>query len=150
MTHSRSIPLAAVLVAASLLMACTTPPDMPMSAASANNMPVPGQMEKMDTQMKAMREMHAKMMAAKTPEERKSLMVDHGKAMEQGMDMMSKMDSAGGMGDMKGMGGMVANSKEKGAAMGMMDMHKMMLKRMEMMTSMMQMMMDRLPASTAP
>ena len=121
-----------------------------MSEASANSMPLPGKMEGIDAQMKSMREMHAKMMAAKTPEERISLMGDHSKAMHQGMDMMSKMDSAAGLGDMKGMGGMGANSKEKGAAMGMMDMHNMMHKQMEMMTSIMQMMMDRLPASTAP
>ena len=110
-------------------------------------------MAAMDRAMLTMREMHEKMMAAKTPGERKSLMGDHMKAMQDGMDMMKKMDIADGMpgmGDMKGMGGMGANSKEKGAAMGMMDMHDMMHKRMEMMTSMMQMMMDRLPASPAP
>ena len=103
--------------------------------------------------MQTMHEMHEKMVAAKTPEERKALMGDHMKAMQDGMDMMKKMDASDGMpgmGDMKGTGGMGANSKEKGAPMRMMDMHDMVQKRMEMMTSMMQMMMDRLPASPAP
>jgi hypothetical protein len=109
-------------------------------------------MATMDIKMKAMREMHEKMMAAKTPEDRKALMADHMKAMQDGMAMMGQMDSMGGMagmGDMKGMSGMGADNKMGGMPMDMMGMHNMMQKRMEMMTSMMQMMMDRLPASPA-
>ena len=64
--------------------------------------------------------MHAKMMAAKTVEERQALMDDHMKAMQDGMAMM---------GQMKGKkGGM----SPEGLA-----------KRMDMMEMMMQMMMDR-------
>ena len=85
----------------------------------------------MDTQMKAMREMHDKMMAAKTPEERNALMAEHMKTMQEGMTMMNGT-SPGGMGSMKG---------------DMPARHQMMEKRMEMMQSMMQMMMDRLPAA---
>ena len=48
-----------------------------------------------------------------------------------------------------GMGAMGADNKKGGMPMDMMGMHDMMQKRMEMMTSMMQMMMDRLPASPA-
>ena len=94
-------------------------------------------MAAMDSQMKSMREMHEKMMAAKTPEERKALMGDHMKAMQGGMDMMTKMDSMGGMQDKGGM------------PMDMMGMHTMMEKRMEMMTTMMQMMMDQMPVAPA-
>ncbi len=83
---------------------------------------------RMDTQMKAMREMHDKMMAAKTPEERTALMADHMKIMQDGMTMMGGM-SPGGMGSMKG---------------DMAGHHQMMEKRMEMMQATMQMMMDRL------
>lgn len=86
---------------------------------------------RMDTQMKMMREMHIKMMAAKTPEERNTLMSEHMKVMQDGMTMMKGM-SSGGMGEMKSDAG--AN-------------HQMMEKRMEMMEAMMQMMMDRLPAT---
>jgi hypothetical protein len=109
-------------------------------------------MAAMDIQMKAMREMHEKMMAAQTPEERKALMGDHMKAMQDGMSMMGKMGSMGsmsGMSDMKGMGGMGADAKKGGMSMDMMGHHDMMEKRMEMMTSMMQMMMDRLPTAAA-
>ena len=84
---------------------------------------------RMDSQMKAMREMHDKMMAAKTPEERNALAAEHMKAMQEGMTMMNTMP-AGGMGGMKG---------------DMAVHHQMMEKRMEMMQATMQMMMDRLP-----
>ena len=90
-------------------------------------------MARMDTQMKAMREMHDKMMAAKTPEERNALMAEHMKTMQEGMTMMNGM-SPGDMGGMKE---------------GLPARHQMMEKRVEMMQSMMQMMMDRLPAAPA-
>ncbi len=94
-------------------------------------------MARMDAQMKTMRELHDKMMAAKTPEERNALMAEHMKAMQEGMTMMNTMP-AGGMGGMKGgmKGDMAAH-------------HQMMEKRMEMMQATMQMMMDRLPAVPA-
>ena len=90
-------------------------------------------MARMDTQMKAMGEMHDKMMAAKTPEERNALMAEHMKTMQEGMAMMNGM-SPGGMGAMKG---------------DMATRQQMMEKHMEMMQSMMQMMMDRTPAVPA-
>ena len=90
-------------------------------------------MARMDAQMKAMQEMHDKMMAAKTPEERNALMAEHMKTMQDGMTMMNGM-SPGGMGGMKG--DMAAH-------------HQTMEKRMEMMQATMQMMMDRLPAAPA-
>lgn len=86
---------------------------------------------RMDTQTKTMREVHDKMMAAKTPEERNALMAEHMKSMQGGMTLMDGM-SPGGMAGMKG--DMAAR-------------HQMMEKRMEMMQTMMQMMMDRLPPS---
>ena len=101
-------------------------------------------MSKMDAQMKKMCEMHEKMAAAKTPEERNKLMAEHMKTMQDGMQMMGGMGGMGGMsgagmGDMKGMPGM---SGDMGAH------HQMMDKRMAMMESMMQMMMDRMPAAS--
>ena len=90
-------------------------------------------MTRMDAQMKTMRTMHDRMMAAKTPEERNSLMSEHMKAMQEGMATMNGMPPQG-MGGMKG--DMAAH-------------HQTMEKRMEMMQSMMQMMMDRLPAAPA-
>lgn len=106
-------------------------------------------MAAMDSQMKVMREMHEKMMATKTPEERNALMADHAKAMQDGMSMMGSMASMGGMKGMGGMGGMDSGVNKGRVPLEMMAHHEMMEKRMEMMTSMMQMMMDRLPDDPA-
>jgi len=83
-----------------------------------------------DQQVKMMQEMHQKMAAAKTPEERAALMKDHTKTMQDGMGMMGQM----GEGMMSGKG------MESGR--GAMD-PEMMKRRMDMMEVMMQMMMDR-------
>ncbi len=88
--------------------------------------------------MKSMQERHDKMMAAKTPEERQALMADHMKAMKDGMDMMGQMKS--GKSSM-GMGGGMAGTQGH---------HDMMSKRMDMMEMMMQMMVDREAARSAP
>ena len=102
------------------------------SAPAAKAMPGKANpsMARMDVQMKAMRDMHDKMMAAATPEERNALMAEHMKTMQDGMAMINGMPS-GGMAGMKG---------DMGAH------HQMMEGRMKMMQTMMQMMMDRLPA----
>lgn len=78
-----------------------------------------------EQQMAAMREMHQKMAAAKTPEERAALMKDHRQSMQDGMAMMGRMR--------EGMGakGSMAMDPET------------MKRRMDMMEMMMQMMMDR-------
>jgi hypothetical protein len=94
---------------------------LPGAAAGA---PSPAQHEH---QMKMMQEMHQKMAAAKTPEERAALMRDHRKAMHDGMAMMGRMR-----------GGMMGGGK------GPMSMDaEMMKRRMDMMEMMMQMMLDR-------
>ncbi len=103
-------------------------------------------MAAMDSKMNVMREMHEKMMAAKTQEERNALMADHAKAMQDGMNMMGSMASMGGM---KGMGSTDSGANKGRVPLDMMAHPEMMEKRMEMMTSMMQMMMDRLPDDPA-
>ena len=95
-------------------------------------------MAKMDSQTKAMRDMHDKMMAAQTPESRNALMAEHMKTMQDGMSMMNGMSS--GMS-----GGMKSDAKAMKGDTTMQ--HQTMEKRMEMMQAMMQMMMDRLPAA---
>ena len=94
----------------------------------------------MDSKMKAMDEMHQKMMAAKTPEERKALMAEHMKTMQEGMKTMGMMGGAG-MAPMQGKKPMAGNMDQH---------HQMMEKRMAMMEAMMeammQMMMDQMPA----
>jgi hypothetical protein len=105
------------------------------SAPAAKQVPAkPGpSMATMDAQTQAMRGMHEKMMAAKTPEERSALMAEHMKTMQDGMTMMNGMPGGG----MKAMQGDMSVH------------HQMMEKRMEMMGASMQMMMDRLPPAPA-
>ena len=79
-------------------------------------------------QMKAMQQMHEKMVAAKTPAERNALMAEQMKLMQNGMNMM------GGM----GAGTAPGKPADMAARQGMME------QRMDMMQSMMQMMMDRM------
>jgi hypothetical protein len=86
----------AVLGASLALGGCATGPNAvdhaahppPGSAAQAPGRPTHGQM---DSTMKSMQEMHGRMMAAKTPEERAKLMQEHMKAMQDGMAMMEMM-----------------------------------------------------------
>jgi len=85
-----------------------------------------------DQQMRMMQEMHQKMAAAKTPEERAALMKDHMKTMQGGMGMVGQMH--GGM-----MGG---KALESGKGEMRMD-PETMKRRMDMMEMMMQMMVDR-------
>lgn len=93
------------------------------------------QMQQMDQMMKKMQDMRDKMMAAKTPEERQTLMDEHRKLMQDGMAMMK---------DMGGKGGPMMNGK--GTARMMMGPDAM-GKRMDMMQMMMEMMMDREPGA---
>ena len=88
--------------------------------------------------MKAMKDMHQKMMAAKSPAERQALMADHMKAMQEGMAMMKEMH-----GGMQGMGGMAGMDHSKGMPAGMAQRHQMMTEHMAMMQMMMDMMMDQ-------
>jgi hypothetical protein len=89
--------------------------------------PAPGYAD----QMKAMQQMHEKMVAAKTPAERNALMAEQMKLMQNGMNMM------GGMGGM-GAGTAPGKPADMTARQGMLE------QRMDMMQSMMQMMMDRM------
>jgi hypothetical protein len=97
-------------------------------------------MPAMQERMKAMREMHDKMMNAKTPAERQFLMADHMKSMQDGMEMMKGMGGMAGMGAMGSMGGAMGDGKGMPAEMA--KRHQMMEGRMQMM---MEMMMQRLP-----
>ena len=93
---------------------------------AASAAPTPGQMDQM---MASMQQMHERMLAANTPEERARLMQENQALMHDGMDMMGRM--RGGCGGMGGpMGGMPLGPDMMG-------------RRMDMMEMMMQMMMDR-------
>ena len=109
------------------------------SAAASKSMPgkTTPEMARMANHMKAMQEMHDKMMAAKTPEERNALMGEHMKTMQEGMGMM------------KGMGGMGGMAGPKSPPTSMTERQTMMEQRMDMMQTMMEMMVDRLPQTPA-
>jgi hypothetical protein len=99
----------------------------PPDAAAASSAPAG-----YDQQMKMMHEMHQKMAAAKTREERATLMKEHMKTMQDGMAMMGQMH--GGTGAGKGSMPMDAETMKR---------------HMDMMEMMMQMMIDR-QAMTPP
>lgn len=90
--------------------------------------------------MKDMQNMRDKMMNAKTPAERQALMAEHMKSMHEGMDMMKAM---GGMQGMQGKSGMQHMPMDPAKHQQMMGM------RMDMMQTMMEMMMQRMPGATA-
>ena len=140
MTAFRFIPLALVISVASTLIACNTAPPMPMAMAAKPVATQPDHLAHFDAQTKAMQAMHEKMMSAKTPEERNSMMAEHMKSMQDGMKMMEGMAKPG-MAGMDGMTGMRGMSAEMSAH------HAMMEKRMAMMQTMMKMMMDRMAAA---
>ena len=100
--------------------------------------PSPGQamgadkMAAMDQHMRTMQAMHEKMSAAKTPQERQALMGEHMKVMQDGMRMMASMRSQ------------TASGSQPASMADMRRHHEAMEKRMAMMESMMQMMMDRM------
>ena len=128
------------------LLGCAQTPVAPTTNAAPSS-PAPGMpmadsdgtMAQMDAHMKTMREMHDKMMQAKSPEERNALMATHMKQMRDGMTMMGGMGS-GGMTGMQGKSPMTGDMAVR---------QQMMEKRMEMMQSMMQMMMDRMPQTSS-
>ena len=118
------------LFVAALASACASPGDINAAPASSgtSNMVALAPMIAMEPRMKAMQDMHQKMMGAKTPEERQAMMAEHMKAMQGGMAMMKEMH--GGM-------------------QGMAKSHQMMTDHMATMQMMMDMMADRMPPAPA-
>jgi hypothetical protein len=126
--------------AAALVTACAN--TGPMYAAPTPpvvSTPAAAPMAAMDPRMQAMRDMHLKMMNAKTPAERQALMAEHMKAMQGGMAMMKEMPGMAGMGGMPGAESMPPEMARH---------HQMMMDHKAMMQMMMDMMADRLPPAT--
>ena len=148
------------LSVAALATACASTGDMnaapaPPAAATAS---ASSPMATMEPRMKAMQEMHQKMVNAKTPAERQALMADHMKAMQGGMAMMKEMHAMHGSGDgrhghdglvMGGRAAMGGMADGKGMPADMAKRHQMMADHMAMMQMMMDMMMDRMPPAPA-
>ena len=133
------------LSVAALVGACASPGSVSALPPSSSVADAAAPMAPMEPRMKAMQEMHQKMMNAKTPEERNALMADHMKAMQGGMSMMKGMGAMDGKGSVEGMGAM---ADAKGMPADMAKHHKMMEQRMTMMQMMMEMMMDRMPPAS--
>lgn len=89
---------------------------------------------RMDTQLKAMQDMHVKMTNAKTLDELKALMAEHAKTMQDGIAMLESMGTAG-------------QDAQGSASYDIATRHQLMEKRMAMMEVMMQMMVDRMSAN---
>ncbi len=140
------------LSVAALATACASPDAINAAPASPgmSGMASPAPMAKMEPRMKAMEEMHQKMMGAKTPAERQALMADHMKAMQGGMAMMKEMHGGmQGMGGNGGMQGMAGMGDGKSMPADMTKRHQMMTDHMASMQMMMDMMADRMPAASA-
>ena len=149
---------------AALATACANPGSMNAATPSARMAPMAmggsASMAASDPRMKAMQEMHQKMVDAKTPAERQALMADHMKAMQGGMAMMKEMHAmhaGAGMGGMGGMGMMGSSGSAapmagmehgKGMPADMGKRHSMMADHMAMMQLMMDMMADRMPPAS--
>ena len=159
MTTFRTI---AALSVAALLGACANPGPMTAASPSAGTPPMAmgtsGSMAAPDSRMKAMQEMHQKMVNASTPADRQALMADHMKAMQGGMAMMKEMQAIHSAGSMAGMGMMGSSGNAapmagmgdgKGMPTDMAKRHQMMADHMAMMQTMMDMMADRMPAAPA-
>lgn len=147
MTSIRNITLATAAITFCLVGSAQEPVDHsahhPAASAPADGQ-APGEAAaRMDEHIKRMREMHEKMMQARTPEERRALLSEHLKLMQEGVTMMGGMRSCG----MMGHGGKSGKGPMAGDRAGH---HDMMEKCMEMMQSMMQMMVDRMSATPSP
>lgn len=112
------------------------------TAVAAAAAPSDGAMPDMDAHMRAM---HEKMAAARTPDERQALMNQHMRIMHGDTGALQGMGSmhSHGMGVMSSQGG--ATGGGMGGLPAMAQHHEAMEKRMDMMMSMMQAMIDRLP-----
>jgi hypothetical protein len=132
-----ALSVAALATACASPGAIDAPPASPGmgSAAAATSKPT------MDARMMAMQDMQQKMSKANTPAERQALMADHMKAMQGGMAMMKEMHGMHGTGSMAGMG------EGKGMPADMAQRHQMMTAHMATMQTMMDMMMQRMPAT---
>lgn len=142
----------AALSLAALATACASPgaTDAAPAAGMSPGMShggAPMAMAAMEPRMNDMKDMHQKMMDARTPAERQALMPEHTKAMQDGMAMMKQMH--GGKHGMTGMTGMTSMGDGKVMQAEMAKREQMIADHSAMMQMMMDMMMQRMPASPA-
>ena len=141
--------LCLAVIASSAAVAATAPYDHAAHHPAAAASQPAADAGKFSDQMARMQEMHQKMQAAKTPEERAALMKEHWQVMQGGMAMMGQMQGRMAMGG-PGMGtppGRPQGARKPLPRGGMGAEHDAMHHRMDMMEMMMQMMMDRQDAA---
>lgn len=126
----KSLPTILAISTATLLTACAGPmgamPD-PMAGKHRSN---PDSAPVMQERLEYMQAMRDRMSRAQSPEERQALMEEHMKAMRNGMDAMKKMEGVHGT---------------PGAAMDISQRQQRMEAQMDMMQTMMDMMLQRMP-----
>lgn len=151
MSKIRQLAVTTALFATLSACAQAAPPPQPLAPASAT------WTARMDQQMTAMHALHDQMAEAKTPEAREALMASHRELMQSGMQMMRGMGPGPSQRGMAGMGtGMGSGGRGPGVMHGTAGTpadraarQAWTEKRMEMMQSMMQLMVDRLPPEPA-
>lgn len=149
--HTSALCLA--VIASSHAVAATKPGERAANRPAAASQPAVDT-DKYREQMARMQEMHQKMQAAKTPEERAALMSEHWQVMQGGMAMMGQMPGCMGMHGHGMAVGMPPDRSKGGASWparhgGMGAEHEAMHHRMDMMEMMMQMMVERQDAAPA-
>jgi len=160
MKNLRTVVFTILLTSASTLSWAQTPdehnvhhPDVATTGQAPNPTPSiradSASLEKdMATQMKAMHDLHEQFQNA-SPDERQALMSKHHNLMHEGMQMMDMASAE--MRGMRMMNTMPEKTSSGSPTVPSAADHTMMLKRMDMMESMMQLMVDRmsaLPATT--
>ena len=134
---------------AALATACATPHNMNAGSASpgmghAAGTPMP--MAAKDARMVAMKDMHQKMMNARTPAERQAMMAEHMKTMQDGMAMMQASHNRHATHGKQGMTGMTSMGDGSAMQAEMAKREQMMAEHTAMMQMMMDMMKQRMPA----
>jgi uncharacterized protein YjbJ (UPF0337 family) len=121
------------------------PPAATAGAQPACCVDTKSHMGQMDEHMKRMQGLHEKMASATTSEERRRLMDEQRQEMQRGMSMMQQMQHGDSMTSSAGMGMM----GQKGKPADQKTQMQMMEKRMDVMQTMMQTMMDQQGAAAA-
>lgn len=134
-----------VLILAAFATACAGPGRMdapvPSMSPRVSDARTTAPMTAMETRMKAMKEMHQKMVDANSPAERQALMAEHMKAMQEGMEKLKEM-----VGGMQRMGSM---DHSTGMPAGMAQRHQLMAEQTAMMQLLLEMLAQRMPAPQA-
>lgn len=146
LTLLASVPMV-MLLGGAALPGCAQQPPPPSptprpDTPGASRMPGSDADADAEQQLKAMQEIHQRMMNARTPQERRALMAEHSRIMRRAMETMHGMQGRHG----SGMQGMHGSGMGHGAQMQGAHLQR----QMAMMQMMMKMMMDRIDMLDPP